>query len=951
MRSGKSSPPSAPPSHNVRVFSAPSWLLRLSVHQDYLWFAAFLGWCLVFVLWWWHPRRQEAWAWVPWAAGAAILTALLQFFSFSPPFDFFHDRLVPGTAFNYRPALVSAGFAVDLLTGTVNAAFAAGWAWLALRGRHPAWMFAGAGAILALAHATQPLPTHLLLLCLTVAAACAMSNRDRPGRLARGALAAASLLPLFSPVGVLAAWAGQLPRHHPPQPAGLIAATGLAGIAVLLLSGLGRPFLHHAKPPPPARNVLGLALLMLAWLAGGLGYAHLTGRDNRHELLQNRLRMTAMRATEFPREIIALLARLDLDLQAPGPSNDGHLPVRSDRLSAEAYLALSRQLIHEVNATPYVEKARVLVIHDGWLAAVAHSHPAFQPGGVELLRRATPADLADWQAGRALIETQEIHEIGTPYYCRAPLTGPDGRIVAWLEFGRQEFFQSLERKWRTGPLLVTALGLVLGVSLILQQRAARQRESALRSAEIAAEANRLKSAFLAKVSHELRTPLQSLLGYSELLRRGPAPGPEARAWLDALHQHGELMTRLVNDLVDLAAVEAGTFRLVLRPTALGTVLHQTVESLRPRAEAKGLALTFEIAPDLPAWVHTDPERLRQVALNLIGNAIKYTARGHVIVRLAREPAPDRYGLTVRDSGPGIPPAELGRLFQSFSRLDSSGPAEGLGLGLALSAALCRALDGDIAVASDGRSGSTFHATFQAPVAREPSADPAPAPLPPGGLSGRHLLLIEDNTLVRELFVTALRAAGARCATAATVAEATVLLRDEAIDTVIVDQTLPDGDGFALAATLRDSAGRRRLIGISAQAGAAPAAQQAGLHAFLTKPIALADLIAAIARQPIPTLGQAPALTQLFRQELPVRRQALAQAMAAGNLPAVRATAHYLANSAAVVRDQALLAACLGLVQSAEAGDATAAARYWHTCQVCLAHWDDAPPPPPGPAAS
>jgi signal transduction histidine kinase/DNA-binding NarL/FixJ family response regulator len=520
-------------------------------------------------------------------------------------------------------------------------------------------------------------------------------------------------------------------------------------------------------------------------------------------------------------------------------------------------------------------------------------------------------------------------------------------MLGWLDCVRREYYLSVERRWRAGPFLMTALGVVLLTLVFVQRQIGREREIALRAAAISAEGSRIKTAFLANVSHELRTPLQSILGYSELLRQ--ELGGAAHPRLDALRQQGVLMTRLVNDLIDLSAVEAGSFQLTVESVAPAELVRQTVESLRPRAAAKALGLRAEVGDDIPAWVAADGGRLRQVLTNLAGNAIKFTDRGAVTVSLQAGPASEGrclLMLAVHDTGPGIPPAQQARLFTPFTRLAQTADKEGSGLGLALSAALCRAMGGSITLESDGRSGSCFTASFLVTPTDAPVEAAVTAALPSGRVL--RVLVVDDNRLVRELFTASLTEHGARCRAAASGADGLARVAEEAPEVIVLDLALPDGDGADFVPRFRAIAPGVRIIGVSAHAGTADRARAlaAGMDAFIVKPVPLQTLWAEVAGAASPPAAAAAAffdlpgpllarLRQEFARELPARRAELAAGVQAADWARVRTSAHYLRNSALVVQAAGLFEACSGLETAAGAADAKAAALWWPRCAAAL----------------
>ena len=491
-----------------------------------------------------------------------------------------------------------------------------------------------------------------------------------------------------------------------------------------------------------------------------------------------------------------------------------------------------------------------------------------------------------------------------------------------------------------GLVGVVFFGYMLHRERALTQRLARER---------AEESARLKTTFLAKVSHELRTPLQSLLGYSQLMENAVTE-PTPRRHLQALRQQGDLMLRLVNDLLDLSAIESGAFRLVNRPAPAGKIVEQTVASMQPTAHAKGLALGVAIDPALPAWVAADVERLRQVALNLISNALKFTEKGRVDVTLrAVETAPCgtfTLELAVADTGPGIAPEHHVRLFRAFSRLELATPKEGAGLGLALSAALCRSAGGSLTVASDGRNGSCFTARFRVVPADAPPPSVDATPLP--SLRGRRILVVDDNALVRDLFVTWLTDLGARCDSAVDGASALARTDAEPLDAVVIDLAMPKLDGLQVTRQWRAEGRTWRIVGVSAHAGTQERADAlaAGMDAFLVKPVDIAELTAALAvastspgaGDPVTHTQLRARLATLFRADASAQQAAVAAALARRDWTALEATVHYLKSSASVVSDLSLYDACTALESAADRRDLPAASAAWERCEQTLAPW-------------
>lgn len=463
------------------------------------------------------------------------------------------------------------------------------------------------------------------------------------------------------------------------------------------------------------------------------------------------------------------------------------------------------------------------------------------------------------------------------------------------------------------------------------------------SASVVSLADLPNEGFLAHICHELRTPLQTILGQGELLLRDTAD-EAARLRLATISEHGALMLRLVNDLLDWHISGREAFRLVPRAVDLPALVAQTVESFRPAAAAKQLALACDIGADTPRWVHLDGDRLRQVLLNLVGNAIKFTEVGQVSVTVI--PAQDGcVELQVTDTGPGIARTEQERIFQPYARVERSAAAEGAGLGLALSARLCARLGGGLTVASDGQHGTTFVACFGAPECPPPCAA-APAPGAVTSLRGRRVLVADDNTLVREFFSAGLAELGACCEGVADGEQALARALEGEFAAVVLDLSMPRLAGVEVARRLRARLGPAlRIVGASAHAGPTERAHAlaAGVDAFLAKPVAMGELAAALGLSDQPHAetsesGIRSALTSRFRAEAHAHAAMLAVAWKTRNWPGLVRAAHYVHNSALVVRDETLSDACADLMQAAQICDEQAARDGWERCRAALNPW-------------
>jgi PAS domain S-box-containing protein len=426
------------------------------------------------------------------------------------------------------------------------------------------------------------------------------------------------------------------------------------------------------------------------------------------------------------------------------------------------------------------------------------------------------------------------------------------------------------------------LGAITGFIAIKTDITQRKRaEAEMRAASDAAHAATIaKSEFLANMSHEIRTPLTAILGYSELLadQSDQALAPEQRAdYLDTIRRNGNHLLAIINDILDLSKIEAGKVTLESVPVDPSAVVSEVVALMRGKADAKRLRLTATATTDLPASVRTDPLRLRQILLNLAGNAVKFTESGSVTVRIGYLPAAiarPADGGTLRveviDTGIGIDPAFLDALFLPFEQADSSTTRRfgGTGLGLRISKRLAAMLDGDITVVSTPGAGSTFTLTIATgplpsttlvPRAIAISDDPGPAgdrPAPSAtDLTGIRILLAEDSTDNQRLIAFHLRKAGAQVILAEDGKRALeALCTDGAhhkplrnpppVDLVLTDMQMPEMDGYSLARVLRERGFTRPIIAITAHAMAADRDRclAAGCDDYASKPVDPATLI-------------------------------------------------------------------------------------------------------------
>ncbi|MEP7365184.1 MAG: ATP-binding protein [Acidobacteriota bacterium] len=439
------------------------------------------------------------------------------------------------------------------------------------------------------------------------------------------------------------------------------------------------------------------------------------------------------------------------------------------------------------------------------------------------------------------------------------------------EVARFEF--EVEPPWYRNPVFTGLMALLCGVAVAVwwwrRERRVRMREDELgmliaqrtrelaESRDRAEESNRLKSQFLATMSHEIRTPLNGVLGLTRLVLGSELAG-EQREHLELARQSGESLLALLNDILDLSRIEAGRLDLVRETFALREILSAALAALHLEARRKGLKLSIAVDADVPDCLVGDAMRLRQVILNLVGNALKFTAEGGVALTVE---AAGGQGLeqmlrfSVRDTGIGIGAEQQEAIFDAFRQADSSSTRQhgGSGLGLSISRRLVEMMGGELGVTSQFGEGSTFWFTTKVEVASAPPEKCIPRPVPPTASRGNgiHVLVVEDNPVNQRVTQRLLQQAGCGVSVCGNGLVALDMMSEGTFDIVLMDVHMPEMDGLTATQTWRKrEAGKAKPLPILAMTACAMEGDrerclQSGMDDYLAKPLIPEELIAKV----------------------------------------------------------------------------------------------------------
>jgi len=541
--------------------------------------------------------------------------------------------------------------------------------------------------------------------------------------------------------------------------------------------------------------------------------------------------------------------------QQIGVSRGGHFAVGT----AEGLLLFHPDRVHQRDTTPPLVVERLEVRRGDDLVELA-------PRGPITLRHGD----RDLRVVARLLSFTDAH---THHY-RFRLDGYEadwvdadetaGRVFARLESGRYLLHVAARTEdgewvelpsvaihqapawWRTlwAYLVVGLVGLLaLTLAAVAYQRRLRRRASwhmTEHKREVAEHASQAKSRFLATLGHEIRTPMTGVLGMSELLLDTPLDARQ-RGYAESIRRAGDHLMRLVNDALDLARIEAGKLQLDPQPFEVARLVHDAVAMCAPMARQKLLGFDTVVEPDVPAWVHGDPGRVRQILLNLLGNAVKFTERGSVGLHVSGG-ADGGLQFVVSDTGPGLNAEQRERLFRRFEQAEGARTASrygGSGLGLAISQELSAAMGGHIDVESTPGEGTRFRVVLPLPVV----SDPPPQPLDIGheritAAVGLGILLVEDDQTVSEVIVGLLESQGHEVVHVMHGLGALSEIAMRTFDLALLDLDLPGIDGLTLAGMMRAHGFVQPMVAVTARADAdaEAAARAAGFDGFLRKPL-------------------------------------------------------------------------------------------------------------------
>ncbi|MEX0306395.1 MAG: response regulator [Ruegeria sp.] len=530
------------------------------------------------------------------------------------------------------------------------------------------------------------------------------------------------------------------------------------------------------------------------------------------------------------RHAIALTRQIDETQAEVATVRDENEKVKSDLTVANAKIEVAeRRLWHSIQTIPdgfaFFDGSNKLIGANAAYLSVFDGLEEVAPGITypRLLEILTHEGIVD-------IGPEKIEHWQARMLARWAQPHPEPEVI---QLWNSQYIRLIDQRGHGGDVLSLALNITASVRHEAELNAARERAEA---------ANRAKSAFLANMSHEIRTPMNGIVGMTELLTETPL-NEEQRLYISTIRNSGEALLVIINDVLDYSKIEADKLTLHPEQFDLERCILEVAMLLQPSVRDKGLTLLVDYDLFLPTLFVGDPGRIRQVLTNLVGNAVKFTAQGHVLIRVTGVPDSEAENcdihVAIEDTGIGIKPDKVPHIFGEFNQVEDAQNREfeGTGLGLAITKRLITMMGGTVWVESEVGKGSCFGFRISLPTAE------GPQPVPPD-LAGQlgHVLVVEDMAVNRAILTKQLGRLGSQALTCATGAEALAIV-DDGIDLVLCDHDLPDMDGLELATTLRDKGwGDLPIVVMSANPGvihADPAHRL--IDGVLQKPIPRAEL--------------------------------------------------------------------------------------------------------------
>ena len=483
-------------------------------------------------------------------------------------------------------------------------------------------------------------------------------------------------------------------------------------------------------------------------------------------------------------------------------------------------------------------KGDVIAVGEGFYKTLGYPYPA---GGVPMQRFGSIFHRGDFAEMRKAFSSADVQDKGVNIEFRVR---DNAGVYRWI-LTRGDIVETGEN-----GTPVRAMGIMSDIS------DRKRMEAELVAARIAAEdANHAKSQFLSSASHELRTPLNGVLGYVQLLQRQKKLPKESQGYLDAIENCGQHLLNLINDVLDLAKVESGTVNVSLHTANLRNVLTGVGDILRQRADAKNLGYEHKISAKVPELVRTDEVKLRQILVNLLGNAVKFTDSGKITLDVDFDREHKTLLFSVIDTGAGIPADKIKDIFEPFRRVNEH-DGKGTGLGLSICRRLCEAMGGKLSVSSEVGRGTVFSFDIPLPDDALPEQErrrqlKSPAESEPRlEVSGLSVIVADDNDDNRRVLEGMLEGVAETVYAAADGRDVLALLDQHSVDLVLMDYRMPEMDGLECTSRIKSNPDFKDTVVIMVTASAGPDTEskafEAGCDAYLSKPVQMDQLVRVIA---------------------------------------------------------------------------------------------------------